>query len=105
MRLTSRAGRTVLYYAVRRDDWVLKSPDLVPGLCGDFNDVEADDFRSRNGLVQGTSVTFTQSWRTDSNCPPVKTEKPQHPCSMNMKKGRSNTYTHGWWTGTDKNLS
>ncbi|XP_041650556.1 mucin-5AC-like [Cheilinus undulatus] len=44
----------------------------VMGLCGDFNDVEADDFKTMNGLIEGTSGIYANTWKTQTSCPDVK---------------------------------
>lgn len=57
------------------------------GLCGDFNDVEADDFKTYNGLIEGTAVTFANTWKSQPSCPDV-TNKLANPCNSNFAKGR-----------------
>ena len=56
-----------------------------PGLCGDFNDVEADDFKT-NGMIAGTAVTFANTWRAKPSCPDV-TNRLSNPC-QSVDKGR-----------------
>lgn len=58
-----------------------------PGLCGNFNDVEADDFKAVNGLIEGTAVTFANTWKTKASCPDV-TKQFGDPCSLSVEKGR-----------------
>ncbi|XP_059190821.1 LOW QUALITY PROTEIN: mucin-5AC-like [Centropristis striata] len=55
------------------------------GLCGDFNDVEADDFRTTNGLTEGTAATFVNTWKTKTSCPEVKNIL-QDPCILSVDK-------------------
>ncbi|XP_078112357.1 LOW QUALITY PROTEIN: mucin-5B-like [Sander vitreus] len=43
------------------------------GICGDFNDVQADDFRTTNGLTEGTAGTFVNTWKTRTSCSDVQT--------------------------------
>ncbi|XP_061577699.1 mucin-5AC-like [Cololabis saira] len=57
----------------------------LSGLCGDFNDVEADDFRTTNGLIEGTAVTFANTWKTKVTCPNVKCVLGD-PCTLNIDK-------------------
>lgn len=59
---------------------------LHPGLCGDFNDVEADDFRTTNGLIEGTAGTFANTWMTKASCPDT-TNILKDPCSLSVDKG------------------
>ncbi|XP_050929287.1 mucin-5B [Lates calcarifer] len=57
----------------------------LSGLCGDFNDVEADDFRTTNGLIEGTAGTFANTWKTKPSCPDV-TPKLGDPCTLSIAK-------------------
>lgn len=57
------------------------------GLCGDFNDVKADDFRTTNGLIEGTALSFANTWRTDTTCNAVNNR--HDPCTMSIHKGGS----------------
>ncbi|XP_034734967.1 mucin-2-like [Etheostoma cragini] len=43
----------------------------LTGICGDFNDVQADDFRTTNGLTEGTAGTFVNTWKTRTSCSDV----------------------------------
>lgn len=60
---------------------------LRPGLCGDFNDVEADDFITTSGLIEGTASIFASTWKMDSSC--VDVNNIEEPCTMSMNKGQS----------------
>lgn len=60
---------------------------LHPGLCGDFNDVEGDDFRTTSGLIEGTASIFASTWKMDPNCVDVKTT--EDPCTMSIVKSPS----------------
>ncbi|KAM3849863.1 uncharacterized protein ACN63O_020389 [Diretmus argenteus] len=64
----------------------------VYGLCGDFNDVEADDFKTINGLIEGTAVTFANTWKTKARCPDV-TNVFGNPCSLSVQKEK---YAKHW---------
>ena len=44
----------------------------VCGLCGNYDDSEANDFTTFRGDVAGNAVTFGDSWRTDNSCPLTK---------------------------------
>lgn len=61
-----------------------------PGICGDFNDVEADDFRTTNGLIEGTAWAFVNTWKTKPSCPDA-TNIIRYPCTLSIDKGRSHT--------------
>uniref|UniRef100_A0A3P8Z266 VWFD domain-containing protein n=1 Tax=Esox lucius TaxID=8010 RepID=A0A3P8Z266_ESOLU len=62
------------------------------GLCGDFNNVQADDFRTINGLVEGTAVTFANMWKTKASCPDV-TQSFENPCSLSVENEK---YAKHW---------
>lgn len=84
--LTAATAELYIYIDMHIYYYLYKS---FPGLCGDFNDAEVDDFKGRNGLMEGTAVAFAKSWRTDSKCPqPSNRDDEQHPCLVNTKKGQ-----------------
>ncbi|KAK0142088.1 Mucin-5AC [Merluccius polli] len=62
------------------------------GLCGDFNDVEADDFKTNNGLIAGTAVTFANSWKSQPTCLDATNKQMSNPCSFNAKKEKYAKY-------------
>ncbi|XP_067447173.1 mucin-5AC [Thunnus thynnus] len=64
----------------------------LSGLCGDFNDVEADDFRTTNGLIEGTAVTFGNTWKTKTSCPDVINILGD-PCILSVDKEK---YANHW---------
>lgn len=60
---------------------------LHPGLCGDFNDNQVDDFKTMSGLIEGTASIFASTWKTDLSCVDVKTT--EDPCTMSINRGSS----------------
>lgn len=64
---------------------------LRPGLCGDFNDVEDDDFRTTSRLIEGTASIFASTWKLDSSC--VDVTDIQDPCTMDINKSESRAQT------------
>nr|XP_033490158.1 mucin-5AC-like [Epinephelus lanceolatus] len=62
------------------------------GLCGDFNDVEADDFRTTNGLIEGTAGTFVNTWKARGSCRDV-TNALGDPCTLSIDKEK---YAKHW---------
>ncbi|XP_037624071.1 mucin-5AC-like [Sebastes umbrosus] len=64
----------------------------LKGLCGDFNDVEADDFRTTNGLTEGTAGTFVNTWKSKTSCPDV-TNILGDPCILSINKEK---YAKHW---------
>uniref|UniRef100_A0A8C3ABW8 VWFD domain-containing protein n=1 Tax=Cyclopterus lumpus TaxID=8103 RepID=A0A8C3ABW8_CYCLU len=65
---------------------------LYPGLCGDFNDVEADDFKTSNGLTERTAGTFVNTWKTKTICSDV-TNIFGDPCILSITKEK---YAKHW---------
>ncbi|XP_019712599.1 mucin-5AC-like [Hippocampus comes] len=62
------------------------------GLCGDFNDVECNDFRTRSGMIEGTAAAFANSWKTKGGCPDVNNTLGD-PCLLSVDKEK---YAHHW---------
>uniref|UniRef100_A0A3Q3FYF4 VWFD domain-containing protein n=1 Tax=Labrus bergylta TaxID=56723 RepID=A0A3Q3FYF4_9LABR len=63
----------------------------LKGLCGDFNDVEADDFKTTNGLIEGTAGIFANTWKIKTSCPNVK-NRLMDPCSQSVDKEKYAKY-------------
>ncbi|XP_034541029.1 mucin-5B-like [Notolabrus celidotus] len=66
----------------------------LKGLCGDFNDVEADDFRTTNGLIEGTAGLFANSWKSKTSCPAAQSRLGD-PCLSSVDKEK---YAKHWCT-------
>ncbi|KAL7867728.1 hypothetical protein SRHO_G00091120 [Serrasalmus rhombeus] len=64
-----------------------KKKGTMSGLCGNFNDVQADDFKTELGLKEGTAATFANMWKVMTTCPDVSNYH-QDPCSMSVEKER-----------------
>nr|XP_061812910.1 mucin-5AC-like [Nerophis lumbriciformis] len=64
----------------------------LQGLCGDFNDVEFNDFRTRSGMIEGTAYAFANSWKTKGGCPDVSNTLGD-PCLLSIDKEK---YAHHW---------
>ncbi|XP_072516153.1 mucin-5B-like [Salminus brasiliensis] len=62
------------------------------GLCGNFNDIQSDDFTTMSGACEGTGVGFANSWRTRANCPEVKNSF-ENPCSLSLENEK---YAQHW---------
>ncbi|XP_070420757.1 mucin-5B [Equus przewalskii] len=54
------------------------------GLCGNFNQNQADDFRILGGVVEGTAAAFANTWKTQAACPNVKNSF-EDPCSLSVE--------------------
>ncbi|XP_060796693.1 mucin-5AC-like, partial [Neoarius graeffei] len=62
------------------------------GLCGNFNDIQKDDFMTMSGACEGTGVGFANSWKTRANCPEVKNTF-ENPCSLSVENEK---YAQKW---------
>ncbi|XP_040264809.1 mucin-5AC-like [Bufo bufo] len=61
------------------------------GLCGDFNNIQTDDFRAGSGLVEGTASGFANTWKAQADCPNVK-DSYDNPCSLSVENERFAQY-------------
>ncbi|KAJ6664961.1 hypothetical protein lerEdw1_005192 [Lerista edwardsae] len=57
------------------------------GLCGNFNSVQADDFKAISGVVEGTSAAFANTWKTQADCPNVKNIF-ENPCTLSIENAK-----------------
>ncbi|XP_066228758.1 mucin-5B-like isoform X1 [Saccopteryx leptura] len=65
---------------------------LTCGLCGNFNQNQADDFRTLGGVVEGTAAAFANTWKTQAACPNVKNSF-EDPCSLSVE---NENYAQHW---------
>lgn len=61
-------------------------PVPAPGLCGNFNQNQADDFLSLSGVVEGTAAAFANTWKTQAACPNVRNSF-EDPCALSVENG------------------
>ncbi|XP_053304613.1 mucin-5AC-like [Spea bombifrons] len=54
------------------------------GLCGNFNRIQADDFRVLSGVTEGTGSSFANTWKVHANCPNVRNSF-ENPCSLSIE--------------------
>ncbi|TNN87029.1 Mucin-2 [Liparis tanakae] len=54
------------------------------GLCGNYNMVLSDDMKTPQGIVEGTAVTFSNSWKANLMCRD-RDERLEDPCSLSME--------------------
>ncbi|XP_015669839.1 mucin-2 isoform X2 [Protobothrops mucrosquamatus] len=62
------------------------------GLCGNFNHNQRDDFKTLNGLIEGTAIAFANTWKTQAACDNIK----QHfndPCTQSIENEK---YARHW---------
>ncbi|MCJ8738057.1 hypothetical protein PDJAM_G00031110 [Pangasius djambal] len=62
------------------------------GLCGNFNNIQADDFTTAGGLREGTAVDFANTWKTRANCPGIQRSF-ENPCSLSTENEK---YAQHW---------
>ncbi|XP_054999821.1 mucin-5B [Sorex araneus] len=62
------------------------------GLCGNFNQNQADDFRALSGVVEGTAAAFANTWKTQAACPNVRNSF-EDPCSLSVE---NENYAQHW---------
>ncbi|KAG8438103.1 hypothetical protein GDO86_008695 [Hymenochirus boettgeri] len=67
------------------------------GLCGNFNDKEADDFQSISGVIEGTAASFANTWKSQANCPNIKNIY-EDPCSLSVENEQYATHWCGLLT-------
>ncbi|KAJ8394967.1 hypothetical protein AAFF_G00040900 [Aldrovandia affinis] len=62
------------------------------GLCGNFNNIQVDDFRIISGVVEGTAAAFANTWKMRASCEDVKSSY-ENPCSLSVQK---ENYAQHW---------
>ncbi|XP_061320228.1 mucin-5AC [Pezoporus flaviventris] len=62
------------------------------GLCGNFNDMQTDDFKITSGVIEGTSAVFGNTWKTRANCPDVENTF-EDPCAVSIQNDQ---YAQHW---------
>ncbi|KAM9149379.1 mucin-5AC-like [Pangshura tecta] len=62
------------------------------GLCGNFNNIQADDFKATSGIVEGTAAAFANTWKTQGDCPHVKNIF-ENPCTLSIENEK---YAQHW---------
>uniref|UniRef100_A0A8C3G6S3 Mucin 2.2, oligomeric mucus/gel-forming n=1 Tax=Cyclopterus lumpus TaxID=8103 RepID=A0A8C3G6S3_CYCLU len=54
------------------------------GLCGNYNMALSDDLKTPQGIVEGTAVTFSNSWKANLMCRD-REERLEDPCSLSVE--------------------
>uniref|UniRef100_A0A8V0ZVI7 VWFD domain-containing protein n=1 Tax=Gallus gallus TaxID=9031 RepID=A0A8V0ZVI7_CHICK len=62
------------------------------GLCGNFNDIQTDDFKTTSGVIEGTSAAFGNTWKTRADCPDAKITF-ENPCTLSIENDK---YAQHW---------
>uniref|UniRef100_A0A9J7XSW5 Uncharacterized protein n=1 Tax=Cyprinus carpio carpio TaxID=630221 RepID=A0A9J7XSW5_CYPCA len=58
---------------------------LLSGLCGNYNDIQSDDFKTTSGIIEGTPTSFVNFWK--QNCEDLEITF-DNPCSLNIETGQ-----------------
>nr|XP_054295091.1 mucin-5AC [Pongo pygmaeus] len=62
------------------------------GLCGNFNSIQADDFRTLSGVVEATAAAFFNTFKTQAACPNIRNSF-EDPCSLSVENEK---YAQHW---------
>uniref|UniRef100_A0A8C6YRF5 Mucin-5AC-like n=1 Tax=Nothoprocta perdicaria TaxID=30464 RepID=A0A8C6YRF5_NOTPE len=62
------------------------------GLCGNFNDIQTDDFKTTSGVIEGTSAAYGNTWKTRADCHDAKNIF-ENPCSLSIENEQ---YAQHW---------
>ncbi|RXN22576.1 intestinal mucin [Labeo rohita] len=54
----------------------------MSGLCGNYNNVQKDDFKTGSDIIEGTPTSFVNFWK--QNCPDIEITF-DNPCSLNIE--------------------
>lgn len=65
------------------------------GLCGNFNGMEGDDFKTTSGLVEATGTAFANTWKAQSICAD-QAERLEDPCSLSIESGKHTNKSDVW---------
>ncbi|XP_063293577.1 mucin-5B-like [Pelobates fuscus] len=65
---------------------------MAQGLCGNFNNIQKDDFRTSNGAIEGNVADFANTWKTQHSCMNIQII-PEHPCTYGLEIEK---YAHYW---------
>ncbi|XP_057185195.1 mucin-5B-like [Triplophysa rosa] len=56
------------------------------GLCGNYNDIQSDDFKTQSGLTEGTPTTFVNFWKKNQyGCTDIENTF-NNPCSLSVER-------------------
>ncbi|KYO22193.1 hypothetical protein Y1Q_0000777 [Alligator mississippiensis] len=64
----------------------------LQGLCGNFNGMEGDDFKTVSGLIEATGSAFANTWKAQPTCND-KVDRLEDPCTLSVE---SASYAEQW---------
>ncbi|XP_029767907.1 mucin-2 [Terrapene carolina triunguis] len=64
----------------------------LQGLCGNFNGIECDDFKTAGGLVEATGSAFANTWKAQATCRD-QVDNLEDPCALSFE---SENYAEYW---------
>ncbi|OPJ73760.1 hypothetical protein AV530_013225 [Patagioenas fasciata monilis] len=64
--------------------------DQTCGLCGNFNNIQTDDFKAISGIIEGTATAFANTWRTQASCPNIQSSF-ENPCALSIDNAKYTT--------------
>ncbi|NXR81113.1 MUC5A protein, partial [Pycnonotus jocosus] len=62
------------------------------GLCGNFNNIQTDDFMVISGIIEGTASAFANTWKTQASCPNIQ-QSFENPCALSIDNEK---YAQHW---------
>ncbi|NXP40725.1 MUC5A protein, partial [Leiothrix lutea] len=62
------------------------------GLCGNFNNIQTDDFKVISGIIEGTASAFANTWKTQASCPNIQ-QNFENPCALSIDNEK---YAQHW---------
>ncbi|XP_063173884.1 mucin-2 [Candoia aspera] len=64
----------------------------LQGLCGDYNGIESDDFKTSGGVVEATGASFANTWKAQASCSNME-DKLEDPCTLSLENEK---YAENW---------
>ncbi|XP_010164955.1 mucin-5B, partial [Antrostomus carolinensis] len=62
------------------------------GLCGNFNNIQTDDFKVISGIIEATATAFANTWKTQASCPNIQ-HSFENPCALSIDNEK---YAQHW---------
>ncbi|XP_059391924.1 mucin-5B-like [Carassius carassius] len=78
LRLEIQLAPVMQLYIVARPE----EKGKMSGVCGNYNDIQSDDFKTTLGIIEGTPTSFVNFWK--QNCQDLEITF-DNPCSLNIE--------------------